>query len=168
MNRGIRLLLGVLFAVCPRGGAAQWPPDLSPGVRVQIRIPEAQFQANARRGHLLRGQIVQLGTDTLYLAVTDSLGALAIPRSYIRQLDRSRGVPSRGTSALRRGAILAVGTAALTMLTYGLEDDPYLSAGEAALVGAGVGFAVGAVFGALRPEERWRRIRLDVTAPAPF
>ena len=48
-----------------------------------------------------------------------------------------------------------------------LDDDSDLSFGEAALLGGGVGVAIGAVVGAIRPEERWRRVRLGVVVPAP-
>jgi hypothetical protein len=42
---------------------------------------------DGRRGHLIRGQIMALTPDTLYLAVTDSLGPLAVPRRLIEHLD---------------------------------------------------------------------------------
>jgi hypothetical protein len=111
---------------------------------------------------------VQLAQDSLYLAVTDSVGPLAIPRRLIQRLDRSRGVPSRTTSALFRGARDGAAFALLMVLLNEMDEDPDLSTGEAALAGGGIGFALGAVVGALRPEERWRRVRLEVTAPAPF
>ncbi len=41
----------------------------------------------------------------------------------------------------------------------GLDDDPAgWDTGEAALVGGGVGFATGAIFGALYPRERWKSL----------
>jgi hypothetical protein len=147
---------------------AQWPSEVVPGVRVQVRLPEAEFQPIGRRGHLLSGRIVQLAPDSLYLSVTDSVGPLAIPRNLIQRLDRSRGVPSRATSALLRGVRDAVASALLVVLVNEMDDDPDLSTGEAALVGGGVGFTLGAVVGVLRPEERWRHVRLEVTARTPF
>jgi hypothetical protein len=162
------LLALLLLSLAPMRVQAQWPPEVAPGVRVQVWLPEAEFQTAARRGHLLRGRIVHLAQDSLYLSVTDSIGPLAIPRSLIQRLDRSRGVPSRTTSALLRGARDGAAFALLAVLLNEMDDDPNLSTGEAALVGVGVGFTLGAVVGALRPEERWRRVRLEVTAPAPF
>jgi hypothetical protein len=41
------------------------------------------------------------------------------------------------------------------------------STGTAALVGGSVGFATGALVGALRPRERWRRVRMGITVAAP-
>jgi hypothetical protein len=42
-----------------------------------------------------------------------------------------------------------------------LDDDPGAwDTGEAALVGGGVGFATGAIFGALYPRERWKSLDL--------
>jgi hypothetical protein len=83
--------------------AAQWPAEIAPGTRVQVRLPETQYQFSGSRGHLLRGRVTALSPDTLYLAVTDSIGPLAIPRLLIDKLAFSRGVPSRAHSALKRG-----------------------------------------------------------------
>jgi hypothetical protein len=161
--------LGILLTVWPLPPAnAQWPAEIAPGARVQIRLPEAEFQATGRRGHLLRGRVARLAHDSLYLAVTDSVGPLAIPRTLIQRIDYSRGVPSRMTSALLRGLRLGAGSALLLALLNEHDDDSALSTGEAALLGGGVGFTLGAIVGALRPEERWRRVQLGVAAPAPF
>lgn len=135
---------------------------------MQVRLPEAQFQASAPRGQLLRGQVVRLTHDSLYLAVTDSVGPLPIPRSLIGRLEYSRGIPSRTTSALERGLRTGAAGVLFVVLLNQLYDDSEISAGEAALLGGGAGFAIGAVVGALRPEERWRRVRLGVAVPAPF
>jgi hypothetical protein len=163
------MCLGLLLTHWPTGPAsAQWPPQVVPGARVQVRLPEAEFQDSPRRGHLLRGRVVRLVSDSLYLAVTDSVGPLSIPRSLIERLEYSLGVPSRTSSALGRGLRAGAGSALLLVLLNEIQDDPEISTGEAALLGGGVGFAVGAVVGALRPEERWRRVRLGVAVPAPF
>jgi len=47
------------------------------------------------------------------------------------------------------------------------EGSDRVSAGTAALVGGGVGLSIGALVGALRPQERWRRVRLGVTVGTP-
>ncbi|HEV7365018.1 MAG TPA: hypothetical protein VGN76_04150 [Gemmatimonadales bacterium] len=75
---------------------------------MQVRLPEIQYQADPRRGHLIRGKVRALTPDTLYIAVTDSLGPLAVPRTVIQNIDLSHGVPSRGGSALRRGIVSGV------------------------------------------------------------
>ena len=106
---------------------------------------------------LYGGRVARLGTDTLYLAVTDSLGPLAIHRSLIERVDISRGVPSRGSSALGRGLFSAAGWA-LIGLVYGSIDDD-VEAGDAALVGGTIGFGIGAIVGAIWPQERWKRVK---------
>ncbi len=147
---------------------AQWPPEIITGTRVQAKLPEAQFQPVGRRGHLVRGRVVDLATDTLYLAVTDSVGPLAIPRHLIERLDYSRGVPSRASSALTHGVRTGAAMALLLVLLNGLEEgSDRMSTGTAALAGAGVGFTLGAVVGAFRPQERWREVRLGVTVAVP-
>jgi len=148
--------------------AAQWPDPISPGTRVQARIPEAQYQMGGRRGHLLRGRITALAPDTLYLAVTDSLGPLAVPRALIEHLDYSRGVPSRASSALTRGLVGGAGAALLFVLSNEMRDaSDRTSTGTAALVGGALGLSLGAVFGALYPRERWKSVRVGVTVMAP-
>jgi hypothetical protein len=113
------------------------------------------------RGHLIRGRVTALSGDTLYLAVTDSLGPLAIPRSLIQRLDVSRGVPSRGLSALQRGVLSGALGALTGLLVFGIDDEPDgIEAGEAALVYGGVSFALGSVLGAVFPHERWKRLQL--------
>jgi hypothetical protein len=109
-----------------------------------------------------------LTSDTLYLAVTDSIGPLAVPRRLIERLDYSRGVPSRAVSGLTRGLLLG-GAFALYMVLLNEADDGSgrASVGTAALVGAGFGFTTGAVYGALYPRERWKSARLGVSLPVP-
>jgi hypothetical protein len=54
------------------------------------------------------------------------------------------------------GAAQALGFARLV----GTDNSNNLSAGEAALIGGAVGVTVGAVFGAVWPAERWKRVPL--------
>lgn len=115
-----------------------------------------------RCGHLVRGTPVRLTADTLYLAVTDSLGPLAIPRHFVRRLDRSRGVPSAAASGLRRGLIGGVTCAGVGLLLAAADNNsatnrPY---GEWALDRGATCFAIGAAWGALFPTERWQRVQL--------
>jgi hypothetical protein len=106
--------------------------------------------------------VTRLSSDTLYIAVTDSVGAVPIPRRMIDRLEYSRGVPSRGASALRRGLISAAGTALFLVLFNEVgDDDDRVSTGTAALIGGGVGLVTGGITGALYPVERWRRVELE-------
>jgi hypothetical protein len=141
---------------------AQWPSAVAPGTRVRARLPESQYQADERRGLLIRGRITSLVADTLYLAVTDSLGPLPIPRSFVQRLEISRGVPSRGVSALERGLLTGLSGALTGLIAYGIDDEPDgTAAGTGALVLGGVGLVIGSISGALHPRERWKRVRLE-------
>jgi hypothetical protein len=141
--------------------SAQWPSRVTPGARVQVRLPEVQYQFVGRRGHMIRGKVAAVAADTLYLAVTDSLPPLPIPRHLIERLEYSRGVPSRGASALRQGLISGVTSALFLVLVNELYDYDDVSTGEAALLGGGVGLITGGITGALFPLERWKRVRLE-------
>jgi len=141
--------------------SAQWPSGVTSGARVQLRLPEVQYQFIGSRGLLVRGRVAALTPDTLYLSVTDSLGPLPIPRGIIDGLQVSRGVPSRLNNALRSGLISAVGVSLLSIAFNETEEgSDRTSVGTAALVGAGVGLAVGAITGAIFPTERWKRVKL--------
>jgi hypothetical protein len=142
--------------------AAQWPAGIAPGARVQVRLPELQYQVGGRRGQLVRGRVTALTPDSLYLAITDSLGPVAIPRHLIERLAYSRGVPSRVSSAARRGLFAGAATALLFAVLNEMDEQPSrASTGSAALVGAGVGLTTGAVLGAIYPHERWKGVRLE-------
>jgi hypothetical protein len=142
---------------------AQWPAQIVPGARVRARLPETQYQRGGGRGHLLRGRVTGLTSDTLYLAITDSVGPLAVPRHLIQRLDYSRGVPSRLESGLIRGLISGA-SLALAMVFLDDESDG-TSTETAALVGGIVGFAAGGALGAIFPTERWKSVRLRVSVP---
>ena len=169
MNFSIHWLASILAALQAAATlSAQWPASITPGTRVRVRLPEVQYQEGTHRGHLLRGRVTALAPDTLYLAVTDSLGPLAVPRTLVEHLDISRGVPSRATSALRRGLLAGAGTALLLVLFNEMDDgSDRTSPGTAALVGAGVGVSLGALVGALYPRERWASVRVGVTVGTP-
>jgi hypothetical protein len=75
-----------------QAAGAQWPAQVTPGARVQVRLPEIQYQFDWVRGQPIRGRVASLASDTLYLAVGDSLGPLAVPRRLIQRLEYSKGV----------------------------------------------------------------------------
>jgi hypothetical protein len=154
----ILLLAGLGFSET----TAQWPATVEPGARVRVRLPEVQYQETVRRGHMLRGRVTALTPDTLYLAITDSVGPLAVPRPLIQRLDLSRGVPSRGANALRQGLISgALSALMLVLINETGSGTSEWDTGEAALIGGGIGFATGAILGAIFPRERWRRIPIS-------
>jgi len=124
-----------------------------------VRLPEVQYQMAGPRGQLLRGRVTALTPDTLYLSVTDSVGPLPIPRRIINQLKVSKGVPSRFGNAMRNG-LGAAAFAALLLIGINELNEEQESVGEAALIGAGIGFAIGSVTGAIWPTERWKKVRM--------
>ena len=157
----VRHLPFVAVALAAAAGSslsAQWPSEVAPGARVQVRLPELQYQIGNQRGQLIRGRVAHLANDTLYLAVSDSLGPLAVPRSYIQRLEISHGVPSRGVSALKHGLISGV-SLGLTLGLLAEIDSGGDDFEDGALMGGAVGLAVGGILGALRPLERWKRVK---------
>jgi hypothetical protein len=100
------------------------------------------------------------------------VGPLAIPRTLLQRLEISKGVPSRGLSALKRGVFGGASAALTALILFGLDDEPDgTDSGDAALAAGGVGLVLGSVFGALYPRERWKRVRLGeggVTASMSF
>jgi hypothetical protein len=155
-------VLAVVALCLPTALLAQWPTEVAAGARVQARLPEAQYQMDGVRGQLIRGRVTSLSADTLYLAVADSVGSLAIPRTMVQRLHLSRGVPSRGVNALRRGVLMGLVGAFTALTAYSLIDeqgDP--SIGEATAIYGGVSFGVGAILGAIFPHERWKRVQME-------
>jgi hypothetical protein len=130
-----------------------------PGARVQVQVPERQYQFDIHRGQMLRGKVRGISADTLYLAVADSIGPLAIPRRLIQHAYLSRGVPSGGESAIRRGIGGAIGGVLVGWVIGALDDD--IDNGDAALIGGAIGLGTGALFGVLFPQERWKRMKWE-------
>lgn len=157
----IRLLLAAGFLLgAPYIAVAQFPPEVQPGMRVRVWIPEtARQQDGPNKRQLLRGTVESVD-GSLRLRVPGTTSALAIPRASVRRLDVSRGV-SRGASAVERAVGGAIGGAIL----FGLLNDPKRSGGphyrtdwRAAGVGAAWGAGIGAVVGFAWPHERWHRV----------
>src|SRR3954464_5479390 len=142
--------------------AAQWPAQVTPGARVQVRLPEIQYQFDWVRGQPIRGRVASLASDTLYLAVGDSLGPLAIPRRLIQRLEYSKGVPSRLASATKRGLLSAAAFALAAAVVHDASDGPHEhSTEDVALLWGGVGLVTGATLGAIFPIERWKKVKLE-------
>jgi hypothetical protein len=143
--------------------AAQFPAVVEPGARVRVAVADSARQfAFGPRAQLVHGTVVARAADTLYLAVPNAAGTLAVPRASVRSLAVSRGVPSRTRSAFTQAARHAALGALAFFAMHGVDgrDRPFRSPGQATLVGGAVGFGVGAVIGARSPVERWRAVRL--------
>src|SRR3954469_15041507 len=142
------ILVVVWISVALQSAGAQWPAHVTPGARVQVRLPEIQYQFDWVRGQPIRGRVASLASATLYIAVRDSLGPLAVPRRLIQRLEYSKGVPSRVASATKRGLLSAAGFALLAAAIHEASDGPHEhSTEEVALVWGGVGLVTGAVLG---------------------
>ena len=139
-----------------------WPVDS--GARVRLTLPgklPALLGAGRSSRPSLTGEVVALGADTLFLRVHPAAGPAAVPRSAIEAIAVSRGVP-RGRSALL-GAL--VGAAEGTILGYAMYNadirGPYTrSLGGSMTYWGFTGAASGAIFAAMLPGERWRRLPL--------
>ncbi|HEU4994157.1 MAG TPA: hypothetical protein VFT29_05030 [Gemmatimonadaceae bacterium] len=137
--------------------------QLAPGDRVRITIRErqAQDEAPATRRLILRGDLVRLEGDTLFLRPAGTVGELGVARSAAVTIHRSRGVRSRAESAVRSGVGFAILGALFAGVNYQEPHRTYGVAhrGDAFALGAGIGAAFGIVYGAILPTERWQRIR---------
>ncbi len=159
-----RWVLPFVALAVPRGARAQHAADLPAGARVLVlergapRASGLWFLLPATRGK--QGELVRVTPDTLYLAPSDpaSGAARAIPRAsledvYVRSGRRSRVGQILGGVAV--GALVFGGGEALT----GRLADGAVSRRRVQTT-AGVGAGLGALLGATRPLDRWRRVRL--------
>jgi hypothetical protein len=149
-----RLLVAVAIAGVARPAAvyAEATPA-TVGARVRLTLADSARQAPlGPQAAALVGTLARASADTLYVVPAGTVTPAAIPRSAVRALFVSRGV-SRRRSAVEQALIGGVTWALLTYATGGSEGAP--ARRVAAYGAAGVG--VGAVLGAVRPYERWRR-----------
>lgn len=141
---------------------AQGEVPVEPGTRVRVSLaPQAAAIEGAAPPQLLRGTVQTASIDSLVVAIHPGAAPVRLAWSAVRRMDRSRGVPSRVESVLRG----AVGTAALAVVYLPIFDDRedtkfFDTRLDDRLSHAVFGAVTGAVLGALRPRERWKRIRL--------
>jgi len=129
---------------------------------VRVAIDDTVRQSNGRRQKIY-GTVTASTDDTLYLAVPNTTGSLAVPRTSLRALAISKGLPSRSRSIAVTGVQYALLGAAEFLLMYSAQRDhrPFGSDGHAAIAGGSVGLALGVFFGARMPVERWRNVPLS-------
>ena len=152
------ILVAIAFGT-PTLASAQ-PLTIGDRARVMVAEEQRQSETPALRAQLLRGSVTRVGRDTIYLKPGGGIGEIAISFAAIRRVDRSLGVPSRLASAIGKGLALGLLSSLFAGLGY---DDGWRwhsvdSRGEAFLWGGVVGFASGAVLGAIWPTERWKRL----------
>ena len=136
-------------------------PMIAVGTRVRVGVvegvpqvfPQSPFAAVAQR---LQGTVHAIAPETLYVDLSNAVGTVAIPRVAIQRVEMTLGRPSRSVSAMQVGTISAV-LFALVLPSFVVQPERRFGSSErAAAVGAGIGFGVGTLIGALRPYERWR------------
>jgi hypothetical protein len=151
IRRSSRLVLAVLFVIGSAQLAAQAP---GPGARVRVTLSDSlRFDPFIGNRMLLMGTVTRMTADSLAVRIADD--TLQIPRARIRRLDVSRGV-SRTRSAIHQG--LAFGIAAILVAVPVHDDIDEVFSGQRILISASTGAAFGAVLGAVRPYEHWRRV----------
>jgi hypothetical protein len=146
----------VLAALCaaPPAAAQAGAAPAPEGARVRLTLADSVRPAPlAPRAAALVGTLARATADTLYVVPAGAATAAAVPRRAVRVLSVSRGV-SRPRSALEQAVVGGVTWALLAYAAGGTDGAP--ARRVAAYGAAGVG--VGAVLGAVRPYERWRRV----------
>lgn len=159
-------LLAILAFAAPLSAqdttAARPPSGLQVGSRVRI--------ATAVGPGMRVGAITALTRDTLLLAERGG-GETAIALSAITSVERSTGKHRHVLKSAGIGAAVGVGVGVIAGLASGNDpEDSFLrfDAGDkAAILGLGfgvVGFAGGAIFGALNPHEGWTPVAVPLHA----
>jgi hypothetical protein len=152
----------VLVAMVSLAAGAEAQREIPVGARVKLRIyaQERQVEARLSRRMTIRGELTASSPESLWVRLTPATGVVAVPRSEIRRLHESRGIPNRFNSMLL-GAIGGAAAGALEgYLFYNTDtfevDYGATSRGQAAARGAMYG---GVAFGLINlafPVERWR------------
>lgn len=161
-GRGFLLLVMLCFAT----GAplsAQHQPSISPGTRLLVVLERQPLQEEGwADAQTLRGTLISPLTDSLTLQIHPGASPIRVAASSLARVYVSRGIPSRTESALRHGAWGALLGATEVSLLESIAKDPLFSSPSRAMIaGAAVGAAGGALWGALRPQERWKRLRMS-------
>jgi hypothetical protein len=144
----------VAVAALSRTAAAQTSEEPSVGSRVRIGIPDSmRFSPFVRPGFWVTGTVARATQDSLELRLGGA-SQLLVARRNISGLEVSEGI-SRVRSAGSHGVFGAALFAAATYLVDNSERD---LRGRSVAIAAGSGFACGAVLGALRPFEHWKRL----------
>jgi hypothetical protein len=134
--------------------AAQVPDTLlNQRIRVHLARQDRSLEGNAPR-QALRGVLTELSRDSLTIRFHPLAAPVSVAVTGIHQIDVSRGI-SRGRSALRNallGGAYMGGLGALGDYEWGGGDT------ENYLIWTAGGIVIGAVMGAILPEEGWRSV----------
>lgn len=133
------------------------------GIGERIRVTAPAFSIYRRVGTL-----VALNVDTLLLQAENSAFSrpVVIPLASITRLQVSRGMKSRGKSALK-GSAIGFGVVFVPMLVVLAVEESQLDEDRTgdvlvySLIGGAGGLALGGLIGSQSPGERWERIPVD-------
>jgi hypothetical protein len=146
------LAIAIVALVAAGRVQGQGIADLPAGARVRITLPDSARQDPFMpRAQSVIGTFARTTSDTLWLRIAGP-DTVRVPRGALRRVEVSRGV-SRARSAAEYGL---VGLGMGVMLHAVADDDD--SRRDAIGVGA-ITAVLGAFVGAVRPFERWRRVR---------
>lgn len=157
------LLLAALVVLALSAPLAAQPDDpaVRVGARVRVTLSEQLWTVEGVRDpQVLRGVLRSITRDSLRMQLHPGASPISVSRSAVARVDVSLGVPSRAESALRGAVLNAAVFAGSNLLIRSVDNDSRESAGDAALRGAAIGGAFGAVAGAVLVRERWRRARI--------
>jgi hypothetical protein len=127
---------------------AQGWESVVPGSRVSIRVTDSIHAGGLRRNAVV-GTVLDRDSSFVYLRVT-AADTLRVPRSSITALAVSKG-RSRTRSAIKYALLEGALFGAFLPCSRETPRKVYLT--------VGAGTVVGAVIGALVPDERWRRVK---------
>ena len=151
--RRLPFLIAAAACVLAPTADAQRIADVAAGSRVRIAVADSLRQEPfLPRTHRFIGTLARATPDTLWMHVAGP-DTLRVPRSAVRGMEISRGA-SRAGSALEQGLAVAL-IFGIPMRAAADDEDER----RRALVIVGGTAVVAAVVGALRPYERWRRLR---------
>lgn len=147
------LLIAALACVLASRADAQRIADVAPGSRVRIAVDDSLRQSPyMSRSRSITGTLARATSDTLWLHVAGP-DTVRVPRTTLRRMEVSRGA-SRVRSALEQGFAVAL---TFGLAAYVAADDSDERRENFAIVGSTAILA--AIIGAVRPYERWRRVR---------
>ena len=145
----------IAFVACVVAGRAeaQRVADVAPGSRIMVSVADSLRQAPFMpRTRSFIGTFVRTTPDTLWMHVAGP-DTIRVPRATVRGMEISRGA-SRASSALEQGLAVAL---IFGIPLYAAADDRDERQRAIAIVGSTA--VVAAIVGAMRPYERWRRVR---------
>ena len=163
MRHWLIISIAALFAAEHAGAQIErrpWPM-VSIGSQVRVTVAERVVRSPTEPpspSQQLRGIVRAIAPESLYLELSNARALVAIPRIAIQAVQRSAGPATRSESAMAAGTVgLVIG--ALFLPSYVPEPERrFGSSFRPYAAGAGIGFAAGALLGALRPYERWRGV----------